>query len=207
MVRWFRRRRERSFTRDYASLLAATAKTLFEASVLAAAEISQAWPGKTGESRLSNEKTWSIQVELTWFFVAAICREVFNWQQGGPQARDTIQDDLVPEVLDQMLDRMFDLSHESLDERGEQAKKFLRWYNEAEMDYGSIFRVAPARDQIALEDNLAGKWAMRVATVTGQQENLALMVDLSANVMRAYMALNLPKCTVDLVQALQATGR
>lgn len=188
-------------------MLTATARTLFDSSVLTASGISQAWSEKTGEGPLRNESAWSIQVELTWFFVAAVCREVFNCEHGGPQARDIIQDDLVSAVISHMIDRMFDRSREPFEKRDEQANKLLEWYNEAEMDYGPIVWVTPSRGHIALEDNLAGKWAIRVAKATGQQENVGLMVDLSASAMRAYIAANLPKCTVDLVRALQARPR
>jgi hypothetical protein len=187
---------------EYVSVLTATARTLFDSSVLTASEISQTWPEKMGGSPLSNESAWSIQIELTWFFIAAICREVFNMGRMEP-LRHTIQDDLLSAVISQMLDRMFDRSQETLLKREEQTNRLLEWYNESEMEYGSTVSVTPSQPHIAFEDNLAGKWAIRIAKAMDQQENVALMVDLSATAIRAYVAANIPKCTLDLVSALR----
>ena len=106
-----------------------------------------------------------------------------------------------------MVDRMFDWSNTPSDIRAGQTRQFLNWFNEAEMDYGPVTNIAPRRDQIVLEDNLAGKCGMRVARLTAEEENVALMIDLSKAAMRAYVDANIPKVAAELVQAFQAVRR
>ena len=186
----------------YKRALVATSEAIFGCSVISAKQISEDWRSQAPQKPLSNDVVWAIQIELMWLFVAAISRDVFQIADEGSTSRDEIQDDLVSEVINYSISRMYDQAQQLREVLDAQAQKLLGWYNEADMDYGVISVFHPLKQQINFEDNLAGKWANRIAKLTGHEGNTQLLLALSSEAMEAYIAANIPQCTVDLIGAV-----
>jgi hypothetical protein len=188
----------------FTDLLDNSAINLFNSTVLIASELQSQSASQIDNPELSNEKAWTVQIELLWFLIAALCRDMFAVPGSQPEDRDVIQDGILHSVINHMVERMFNSATMTPEKRSEQASRFLNWYNESEMYYGYITEVTPSLDHLTLDDSLAGKAATRIATAVGEGDNIGLKVSLLTPMMKTYIAVNIPSMATDLVKTYQA---
>lgn len=196
----------------YNMLVNQASETLFAASILAAARIKQNWPTLTQGNDLTSEMAWKIQIEMLWYLTGTIVREIYLLPTAGPAYRDIIQDDLVSDLIDRMIDKMF---KNQPDVREENSQRLLRWYNEAEDEFGFVHQLFASEEEVAQMlstqeiplDNLLGKCAHRIARVTGQVANIELAGEVFLLGLEAYRSANVPALTVSLVEACRKSER
>jgi hypothetical protein len=197
---------------DYERLIEEVADAIFSGAVLGASELRTVWQELTQQDHMSNHDAWTIQAELVFFLISTILRDTYTHPLGGQQARDAVQDDIVSRVIHIMLARSFDWTQVSArelpDRQQKQAEHLLRWYNEAELDYGPSHYPAPSEEDFVNlvtsgdipEDDLAGKLARRVANAT-PQGSAAFYSRLILVALHLYNALAVPALAARLAQA------
>ena len=112
--------------------------------LVASESISDAWPEFTGEDPMPWKSNFIVRREMLWFFLHMMARYAFEIS---PEARATLQDELVPTAIQRLITTSFDRSHvkkgvnvKALDAK--MANDALEEFNEAEFDYSSCKTLA-----------------------------------------------------------------
>lgn len=133
--------------------------------LVASKSISDAWPEFTGEDPMPWKSNFMVRREMLWFFLHMMARYAFEIS---PEARATLQDELVPATIQRLITTSFDRSHvkkgvnvKALDAK--MANDTLEEFNEAEFDYSSckILGVEGEGD-FTREETVLGKLDARI---------------------------------------------
>lgn len=138
--------------------------------------ISDAWPKVTEEDPIPWKSDFIIRTEMLWFFLQMMARYAFEIS---PEARATLQDELVPATIQRLIITSFDRSQvkKGVDVKALDARMFdeaLEQFNEAEMDYSSCKRLGVEEGDFLREGTVLGKLAARIGNLTGQGASVEL---------------------------------
>jgi hypothetical protein len=158
---------------------------------------------------IENETLWEIQTEVVWTLLSALMRGIYNLEGGGRDVRNTIQDELMPILVNGMLDEGFDWPPNSDDLREAQYQSLLAWFDQSESDNRSAERFMSTQasffqmmfDGSIPEDSLVGKLCRRVADATGEEGNSELIQALFLQTAEAHVKADVSGLTVSLVEA------
>ena len=113
-------------------------------SLAASKSVSDEWTEVTGEDSISWKSNFAVRLEMLYFFLHMMARYAFEIS---PEARATLQDELVPTAIQRLITTSFDRSHvkkgvnvKALDAK--MANDALEEFNEAEFDYSSCKTLA-----------------------------------------------------------------
>jgi len=158
---------------------------------------------------IENETLWEIQTEVVWTLLSALMRGIYNLEGGGRDVRNTIQDELMPILVNGMLDEGFDWPPNSDDLREAQYQSLLAWFDQSESDNRSAERFMSTQasffqmmfDGSIPEDSLVGKLCRRVADATGEEGNSELIQALFLQTAEAHVKADVSGLPVSLVEA------
>ena len=193
-------------TAEYEASLAETTRVLIDAAIVVVG-------GLNSVEGMENETLWEIQTEVVWTLVGAMLRGIYSHQDGGPAARDTIQDNLLPILVAEMLESGFEWPENSDELKAQQYNSLVDWFDETESANGATMRFMSSETdffQMMLsgtipEDSLVGKLCGRVSRATGEEGNSELIQQLFLNTAEAHQNIHLSDMTVALVQAKKAS--
>ena len=185
--------------------LADTSRRLIDASEVVVSNMAQS-------QAIENETLWEIQTEVVWTLLSALMRGIYNLDGAGRTARDAIQDELMPILVNDMLDSGFDWPPNSEDLRAAQYQSLLVWFDQSESDNRAAVRFMSNQasffqmmfDGSIPEDSLVGKLCRRVARATGEEGNSELIQALFLQAAEAHVKADISALTVALVEAQKA---
>ena len=133
------------------------------------------WEEVTGEP-MSDRSDFIVRTEMVWFLLHMVARYAFKI--GGPQARATIQDAIGASVVTSVVTFSFDTSdvQEGIDVEQMHRQMIgscMTELNEAEAEYSSCKEVYGA-STVPTTEGIIGRLASRIATSTGQEDNVVL---------------------------------
>jgi hypothetical protein len=167
------------------------AASLSEGTFTATKELQECWPEEMGGTHLTDKRARSIQIELLWFMLVALLREIHRRPEEDLETRETIRGDLIPSVINHLLDLEGHRSKAPKGIREKQSGRMTAWYTEAEDAYAGIIRILPAPHDLSLDDNLCGNAAKRMAKAVGRDDQVTSVVFLTSWVIRSYTAIEL----------------
>ncbi|MBM3940401.1 MAG: hypothetical protein FJ318_05850 [SAR202 cluster bacterium] len=180
--------------------ISAAASAIHDAASNSTTEVRVLWHQLSGGRPFSNEAILTVHVELAWYLIAAMHREALAKRGMDSAAWQPVRDRLIADTARALADALFDWSGQPPEVRQRQGEVFVEWCSEAEADYGDVMKAVPTPGDVDLEDNLAGRWAMRVIGLADLPKNFGLTVQLSLAATRCYGAAHVPRTVTDLTQ-------
>lgn len=152
--------------------------TIVTWALLSTEPINDAWASLTGEDPMPVESNFIVRLEMLFFFLHMMDRYAFAI--GGPEVRDTLQDEIVENTIQGVLIASFKPSHvkKGFDVEEWQTRmtsEALEDFNEAGLDYGSCTGLGlEGKADFLREETILGKLAARINRLTGQEFNTNL---------------------------------
>jgi hypothetical protein len=146
-------------------------------SLAASKAIRDTWADVIGEDPMPWKSNFIVRSEMLWFFLHMMARYAFDVS---PEARATLQDELVPTTIQRFIRTSFDSSQvkKGFDTKGweiRMANEALEELNEAEMDYTSCRKLGVENEGgFTDEETVLGKLAARINNLIGQGYNIDL---------------------------------
>ncbi|MPZ48667.1 MAG: hypothetical protein GEU75_05030 [Dehalococcoidia bacterium] len=187
---------------QFETTLSEASQRILDASIVVVSNMSQS-------QHIENETLWEIQTEVVWTLLGSLMRGIYSGEGGGPDARNAIQDELVPILVNDMLDSGFDWPPNSEDLRAVQYQSLLQWFDQTESDNANTIRYMSPQtaffqmmlDGSIPEDSLVGRLCRRVARATDEMGNSELIQSLFLQAAESHMKADIYGLTEALIEA------